>query len=305
MRVEFDAGILVAEWRLRIGIHEHAAFAFPDTAMARGLGVGGNRHGREAEQAGVEAVRRVRIFRQRHVAPGLLQPRHIGLAGGDRIVIVGRAVKDPDRPRRDLGIAGVARRAIRIERNVGRELRAGFIPCLVEAIEAGIKGGLSAARKSHQHDALRVDPRMFCQDIERTVDIENQIQATEQRLVRPDRSQPAAGKTVNDERRNPHLVEAVHPGLGGGADAARSVHQHHDGQASRTLRDAEFTGDGDGLSVGVSGQELLVGDGERGDGVDLDPCRDLLRHRLGAGFARRPQKAGAENPGRHDGTHVL
>ena len=59
MRVEFDAGILVAERRLRIGIHQHAAFAFPDVAVARGLGVGGDADGGDAEQAGIEAVREV------------------------------------------------------------------------------------------------------------------------------------------------------------------------------------------------------------------------------------------------------
>src|ERR1700726_3691619 len=40
MRVELDAGILVAERRLRVGIHQHAAFALPDMTMAYGVGIG-------------------------------------------------------------------------------------------------------------------------------------------------------------------------------------------------------------------------------------------------------------------------
>src|SRR4030081_2976313 len=40
MRVELDAGILVAERRLRIGVHQHTAFAFPEMTVACGLGIG-------------------------------------------------------------------------------------------------------------------------------------------------------------------------------------------------------------------------------------------------------------------------
>jgi hypothetical protein len=55
-------------------------------------------------------------------------------------------------------------RAIRLERNVASEFYAGRVPEFVEVIEAGIERGLGAARKSHQHDAIGIDPRMVRQD---------------------------------------------------------------------------------------------------------------------------------------------
>ena len=99
---------------------------------------------------------------------------------------------------------------------------------------------------------------MLGQDIERTVDIEDQIEPAEQRLVRADRRQAAAAEAVDHESRNSHRIELMHPGFDAAADAARSVHQHHHGQAAGTLRDTQFAGHGNGLAIGVAGQELLV-----------------------------------------------
>ncbi len=96
----------------------------------------------------------------------------------------------------------------------------------------------------------------------------------------------------------------MHPRFDIGADAARSVHQHHDGEAPRALRDAKFAGDGDGFAIGIAGQELLVGYGQRPDGMDLDPRRDFLRHRLRVGFNPCQQDGGAKNPGRDGRTHA-
>ena len=222
----------------------------------------------------------IRILRQHHIALGFLQAGEIGLAACDRVIVVGRAVIDPDRTRHGVGVGGIAGRAIRIERNVGGELRAGLVPQLVEAIEAGVERGLSAARKSHQHDAIRIDARVFGEDLQRAVDVDDEIEPAEQRLVGADRRQPAAAEAVDHEGRNPHRIEVAHPRIHAGADAARSVHQHHDGKFSAALRDAEFAGHRDLLAVGVAGEELLVGNRQRRDRVDFGACRDVLRHRL-------------------------
>jgi hypothetical protein len=44
------------------------------------------------------------------------------------------------------------------------------------------------------------------------------------------------------------------------------MHQHHDRETAAVLRDAKFAGHGDRLAVGIAGQELLVGNGQRRDG---------------------------------------
>ena len=70
-----------------------------------------------------------------------------------------------------------------------------------------------------------------------------------------------------------------------GADAARSVHQHHDGKAGLSpcaMRNSPATVTG--LPLAIAGEELLVRDGQRRNCVDLDPGGDFLRHRLGVGF---------------------
>src|SRR5437762_6006234 len=128
MRIERDTDVLVGEGRLRIGVYQDAAFALPEAAISGGLSIGRYGDGAEAEQAGIEPMLGVRIFRQHHIAPGFLQTGKIGLAACDRVVVVGRAMKDPDRTRHGLGVGGIGGRAIRIERNIGSELRAGFIP---------------------------------------------------------------------------------------------------------------------------------------------------------------------------------
>jgi len=54
------------------------------------------------------------------------------------------------------------------------------------------------------------------------------------------------------------------------------VDQHHDRQLSGALSDPKLAGDGRSVAVGVAGQELLVRQGQRRDGMKLDPRRDLL-----------------------------
>ena len=99
---------------------------------------------------------------------------------------------------------------------------------------------------------------MFREDLKRTIDIDDQVEPAEQRLVRADDGEAAPGKAVDHEGRNAHRIESVNPGLHGGADATRSVHQHDDRQLSRSLRNTKFAADRDGCAVGRSGEELPV-----------------------------------------------
>ena len=121
---------------------------------------------------------------------------------------------------------------------------------------------------------------MLGEDFQRTVDIDDEIEPAEQRLVGTDRRQPAAAEAVDHEGRNPHRIEMAHPRVHAGADAARSMHQHHDRKFSASLRDAEFAGNRDLLAVGVAGKELLVGNRQRRDRVNFGARRDVLWHRL-------------------------
>jgi hypothetical protein len=77
------------------------------------------------------------------------------------------------------------------------------------------------------------------------------------------------------------------------------MHQHHNREPPAALRDAKFAGDGDGLAIGVAGQELLVRYGQRRDGIELGPLRNFLRYRLCFGFNAGEQNAGAKDPGRY------
>src|SRR5215470_6762874 len=124
MRILFDAGILVGKRLVGLGVDQHAAFALLDAAVAHGLRAARHHIGGYAEQAGIKAVLGVRIFRQRYVALLGLEPRDIGLAGRDRVIVVRRAMEDTDRPVDDIGVAGIGRRAIRIEGDVAGKLRA-------------------------------------------------------------------------------------------------------------------------------------------------------------------------------------
>ena len=124
------------------------------------------------------------------------------------------------------------------------------------------------------------------------------------KLSRPSRAwlvltgQAAAGKAVDHEGRDAHRVELVHPGLAWSADAAGAVHQHHDRKLADALRDAEFAGDGDRLAVGIAAEELLVGEGERRDRIDLDARGHFLGQRLRVGLDAGEQTPVQRSPRR-------
>src|SRR4051794_13078887 len=108
MRIERDAGVFVGEGLFGVIVHQNATFAFFEAAVPRRLGIGRYGDRADAEQAGIEAMFGIRIFRQHHVSFGLLQAGEIGLAACDRVIVVGRAVVDPDRARHGLGVGGIA-----------------------------------------------------------------------------------------------------------------------------------------------------------------------------------------------------
>ena len=232
MGIEFDAGILVGKRRLRIGIHQHAAFAFPEVAIARGLRVGRDRRGAEAEQAGIEAVLEspdIRSAPRRAWLPAAAPDRPCSSPPGCN-----------RRACREKSGSGAPRPRYRRRSSSSNPDRTGCRPAnctpdlfhsFVEALEAGVERGLSAARKSHQHDALRIDARMFCEDFQRAVDVDDEIEPAEQGLVRPDRRQPAAGEAVDHKVEIPMALNCCTQGSMLGTDAARSVHHHHDGEA--------------------------------------------------------------------------
>jgi len=63
------------------------------------------------------------------------------------------------------------------------------------------------------------------------------------------------------------------------------------------LGDAKLAGNGHGLAVRIAREELLVGQGQRGDGMKLDACRDLLCVRL------RERRPGKPTRQQHDKTN--
>src|SRR3954469_10084719 len=62
MRIELDASVVVGERRFRIGVHQHAAVAFADLAVAHRLRTRGHGDGTDAEQPTVKTMRAVGVF---------------------------------------------------------------------------------------------------------------------------------------------------------------------------------------------------------------------------------------------------
>src|SRR5215469_7414318 len=124
----------------------------------------GNYKGRRKER-NVKSVRCIRILGHLHVPAGSLEPLHIRLAKSDWIVVVRRAPKNADGAICNVGVRYVCGRAIRIERNVRSELDSRSVPHLVEAFEARVQSSLATAREAHKHDVLRIDARVFGQNV--------------------------------------------------------------------------------------------------------------------------------------------
>ena len=226
----------------------------------------------DAEQAGSRSRARESGYSVSTTSrPACLQPRDKGLAACDRIVVVGRAVEDADRARR--------RRRCRSDRSSSNPDRT---ECSLRTARRTCSRACGSGRGSHRARPVRRAkiPSARC-GRGRRADVSPGSPASDRcrrcRLSRPSSAwlvpitvRPRPVKAVDHEGRNAHGIELVHPGFAGAADAARAVHHHHDGEAAGALRDAKFAGDRDRLAVGIAGQELLVGEGERRDRVDLD-----------------------------------
>src|SRR5262249_1921101 len=166
----------------------------------------------------IETVRRIGIFREPDVAAGSPQPFHIGFAGSDRVVVIARAVKYPDRPIGHLGVGDEGGHAVGIERHISHELRARLVPKLMKTLEAPVERGLAAAREAHERDARRIDARMLGDDLERAIDIDYEVEPTEQRLVGAHAGETAAGEAIDYEGRDPHFIELSRPHVDVGAN---------------------------------------------------------------------------------------
>ena len=79
---------------------------------------------------------------------------------------------------------------------------------------------------------------MLRQDIEGAVNVVDEVEATEQRLVAADASEATARHAVDDEGRDADAVELLAPVGNVAAWAAGTVHQDHCRQPAGPLGDA-------------------------------------------------------------------
>ena len=103
-------------------------------------------------------------------------------------------MEDADWTVNDFCVGQKRRHAIGIERKVGNELRARFIPSLVKPFQARIESSLRATRKSHECDPRGIDAWVLGENFKRAVGIQDQIEPPEQRLIGGHGRQTAAGK---------------------------------------------------------------------------------------------------------------
>ena len=192
---------------------------------------------------------RVRIVVQCDIRASGPQP--VGVLFGVRqgVVIVRRAVMDADRLCDHLRVVDIGRAAIGIDRDVGREVGAGALPELPEALDGGVDRRLSATGEPHQDNAAGVDGGVLFQDFQGAEDIHDQVEPPEQRLIVADAGQATAREAVDGEGRDAHPVEVGHPGLQARSHAAGAVHQDDHGQTPGALGDTEFAGDRHRLAV--------------------------------------------------------
>ena len=122
-----------------------------------------------------------------------------GVGGG---AVVERAAENADWSTYDIGIGQEGRHAIWVEWYIGHKFHACLVPQLLESLEAGIESGLPAARKAHQRNACRIDARMFCQNVERTIDVQNQVEPTERCLVAIYIREATCGEAIKGKCRN-------------------------------------------------------------------------------------------------------
>ena len=87
-----NARILVSELLFRRRVDKHALRLLSNLAIAHGLRAL-HHHRRGAAERIVEGMPHVGIFGQYYVVPGGAQALHKPLAGSNRIIVVGRAVK--------------------------------------------------------------------------------------------------------------------------------------------------------------------------------------------------------------------
>src|SRR3954464_743540 len=109
---------------------------------------------------------------------------------------------------------------------------------------------------------------MMRQDLECTVNVENEIQPSERGLVGAHVFQSASGEAIEREGGDAEPVEFARPHIYVPANAAGAMLQYDDGQPSRTLRDAQNSGGGNRRGAGrFAFEELRVRECQRLDGI--------------------------------------
>src|SRR5262249_47359336 len=145
----------------------------------------------------------------------------------------------------NIDVAVIGGGAVGIESDVGGQIRARLVPKLVKAFEAGVERRLTAAREAHDNNPLGIDARVLAHDRKRTIDVEDEIETAEDRLIGTDAGEATAAQAVDGERRDTHAVELSHPEWHVGPDTARTVHKDDQGRPSLALSQAELARDGD------------------------------------------------------------
>src|SRR5467141_40703 len=116
---------------------------------------------------------------------------------------------------------------------------------------------------------------MLGQQLECPIGIHDHRQVPELRLVAGGSNETAAGKAVDDERRDSHAEKFLRPKFVGSVDAARSMEQHDCGHTSGSgsTRNTQLARDCHRYAPADAIQKLLVAEGGRLEGAELDSRR--------------------------------
>lgn len=167
-------------------------------------------------------------------------------------------MKDLYRPARDVCVSNKRGHAIGVEWNISDKIRPGRVPHPMESLKAGVERRLSAAREAHQGNAPGVNARMGAENLERSIDVQNEIETAEQGLVAVHLFKSTPREAVNGERRNTHGVELSRPIFDVWPKAVRAMLEHDRGQATKPLGDTKLTGNRRWFTIVIARKKLLI-----------------------------------------------
>src|SRR5579875_2786063 len=201
MRAELDARIGHRERLPRRSVDNVAGFVFDHPAVARGLCL--------IQEDGslvprvVKGVVGAGVFDKLHVLARPAQPLDVVLCRLDRNVVIGGAVKQSNGLCDDVCVIDILRVTGCVERYVAGEIVRSRFPHRSKAIERGVKSYLSSARESHEDDTFGIDPRPPGDGLERSIGVDDSVQAAELGLVFDRSRDAAAGEDIERERGDP------------------------------------------------------------------------------------------------------